>query len=65
MINKEIKIACPVNICDSLSIIKGINFVLDTRNRKKFIKNINKFSKTADCKKWVSNFKRAHSKLYF
>lgn len=64
-LNKEIKIACPVNICDSLSIIKGINFVLDTKNRKKFIKNINKFSKTADCKKWVSNFKRAHSKLYF
>ena len=63
-LNKKIKVGCPVNIFNSESIIKGIDKILKKTNKKKFIKNIIKFSRISDTKKWVNTFQKMHHKLY-
>ena len=63
-LNREIKVGYPINIYSYINIIKGINYVLDYKNKKKLKKNILKFSKICDPKKWVLGFKEMHSKLF-
>ena len=63
-LNRKIKVGYPINIYSSTNIIKGINYVLDYKNKKKLKKNILKFTKICDSKKWVLSFKEVHSKLF-
>jgi hypothetical protein len=63
-LNKEINVGYSVNIYSSSNIIKGINYVLNFKNKKKLKKNILKFSKIADPKMWVLGFKEMHPKLF-
>ncbi len=63
-LNKKIKVGYAINIYDSSNIIEGINYVLNYKNRKKLKKNILKFCKLSDAKKWVIGFKQMHSKLF-
>jgi len=63
-LNKKIKVGYPINIYDSSNIIEGINYVLNYKNRKKLKKNILKFCKLSDPKKWVIGFKQMHPKLF-
>ena len=63
-LNQTINVARAVNIHNPLSIIEGIDFVLKSKNKKNFRKNMTKFSKISDHKKWMSGFKKMHVKLY-
>ena len=63
-LNKKIKVGFVTNIKNPLNIIKGINYVLNYRNKRRLKKNILKFSKISDPKKWVLGFKRIHIKLF-
>jgi hypothetical protein len=63
-LNREIKVGYPINIYSTTNIIKGINYVLDYKNKKKLKKNILKFTKICDSKKWVLSFKEVHAKLF-
>ena len=63
-LNKKIKVGFVTNIKNPLNIIKGINYVLNYRNKIRLKKNILKFSKISDPKKWVLGFKQIHIKLF-
>jgi hypothetical protein len=63
-LNKKIKVGYVTNINNPLDIVKGINYVLNYRNKKKLKNNISKFSKISDPKKWVLGFKEMHPKLF-
>lgn len=63
-LNQTINVARAVNIHNPLSIIEGIDFVLKSKNKKNFRKNMTKFSKISDHKKWMLGFKKMHVKLY-
>jgi hypothetical protein len=63
-LNKAINVGYPINIYSSSNIIKGINYVLNYKNRKRLKRNILKFSKLSDPKKWVLSFKLMHPKLF-
>jgi hypothetical protein len=63
-LNKKIKVGFVTNIKNPLNIVKGINYVLNYRNKRRLKKNILKFSKISDPKKWVLGFKRVHIKLF-
>ena len=63
-LNKKIKVGCAVNIYDSLSIISGINFVIDNNNKQNLIANMKIFSKISKSKNWVSRFKKIHANLF-
>ena len=63
-LNKKRKFGYAVSIYDSNSIIRGINFIMNKKNKLKFMKNNLKFSKTIDPKKWIINFKKLNPKLY-
>jgi hypothetical protein len=63
-LNKKIKVGYVTNINNPLDIVKGINYVLNYRNKKKLKNNILKFSKISDPKKWVLGFKEMHPKLF-
>jgi len=64
LLNKKRKFGYAVRISDSNSIIRGINFIMNKKNKIKLMKNNLKFSKTIDPKKWIINFKKLHPKLY-
>jgi hypothetical protein len=63
-LNQKIKVGYVTNINNPLDIVKGINYVLNYRNKKKLKNNISKFSKISDPKKWVLGFKEMHPKLF-
>lgn len=63
-LNKVINVGYPINIYSSSNIIKGINYVLNIKNRKRLKRNILKFSKLSDPKKWVLGFKLMNPKLF-
>jgi len=63
-LNKKINVGYPINIYSSSNIIKGINYVLNPENRTRLKRNILKFSKLSDPKKWVLGFKLMHPKLF-
>lgn len=63
-LNKEINVGYPINIYSSSNIIKGINYVLNPKNRSRLKRNILKFSKLSDPKKWVLDFKLMHPNLF-
>jgi hypothetical protein len=63
-LNNKIKVGYAINIHNPLNIIKGINFILNYKNKIKLKKNIVKFSKISSPKKWVQSFKQTHSKLF-
>jgi hypothetical protein len=63
-LNKKIKVGCAVNIYDSLSIISGINFVIDNNNKHNLIANMKTFSKISKSENWVSRFKKIHANLF-
>jgi|688.fasta_scaffold93158_3 hypothetical protein len=63
-LNKKIKVGYALNIFKPLNIIEGINFVLQKKNIKRFRKNIFRFSRISNSKKWVIEFKNMHAKLY-
>ena len=63
-LNKKINVGYSVDISNPIKIIDGINFIINKKNMKKLKKNIKNFSKIADAKKWVINFKKIHSSLY-
>ena len=63
-LNKELNVGYPINIYSSSNIIKGINYILNYKNRKRLKRNILKFSKLSDPKKWVLGFKEMHPKLF-
>jgi hypothetical protein len=63
-LNKKIKVGYVTNINNPLDIVKGINYVLNYRNKKKLKNNISKFSKISNPKKWVLGFKEMHPKLF-
>jgi len=64
-LNKKIKVGYSINIYNSSNIVEGINYLLNYKNRKKLKKNILKFCKLSDPKKWVIGFKQMHPKLFF
>jgi hypothetical protein len=63
-LNKELNVGYSINIYCSSNIIKGINYLLNYKNRKRLKRNILKFSKLCDPKKWVIGFKEMHPKLF-
>ena len=63
-LNQNIKVAYPICIYSSSNIIKAINYILNRRNKKKIKKNILKFSKICDPKKWVLGFKQMNPRLF-
>ena len=63
-LNKKIKVGYPININNPLNIIKGINFIMNSRNNQNLKKNILKFSKISSPKKWLEGFKQIHPKLF-
>jgi hypothetical protein len=63
-LNEKINVAHPINIYSSSNIINGINYLLNYRNKKKFKKNILKFSKICNPNKWVQGFKQIHPELF-
>jgi hypothetical protein len=63
-LNKGVNVGYPINIYSSSSIIKGINYLLNYKNRKRLKRNILKFSKLSNPKKWVLSFKEMHPKLF-
>lgn len=64
-LNKKIKVGFSLNINSSLNIIKAITYLMNNRNKKKYLKNILRFSKISDPKNWVLSFKQLHPKLFF
>jgi glycosyltransferase involved in cell wall biosynthesis len=64
-LNKIVKVGYSINIYNSLNIIEGINYLLNKKNRSKLKKNILKFSRISESRKWVSNFKKIHSKIFY
>ena len=63
-LNKKIKVGFSLNINNSLNIIKAITYLMNSRNKKKYLRNILRFSKISNPKKWVLGFKQAHPKLF-
>jgi hypothetical protein len=64
-LNKIVKVGYSINIYNPLNIIEGINYLLNKKNRSKLKKNILKFSRISESRKWVSNFKKIHSKIFY
>jgi hypothetical protein len=63
-LNKKIKVGFSLNINNSLNIIKAITYLMNSRNKKKYLRNILRFSKISNPTKWVLGFKQAHPKLF-
>jgi hypothetical protein len=62
-LNKIVNVGYGINIYNPLDIIKGINSLLNKDKRNKLKKNILKFSRISQSKKWVFNFKKIHINL--
>jgi hypothetical protein len=63
-LNKKINVGISIDISNPRKIIDGINFIIKKKNMDKLKRNIKNFSKIADAKKWVINFKKIYSSLY-